>query len=178
MFEILKKPSETIQSLQGIQRGGLYVVTLQEPEVFGADFLAEYLDRNRCDGLPENTVYVGKGDNLRKRLRQEFCQTNRATFFRSVGALLGMEPYINQKSPTNYMFDGISKSTIINFIENNMMVSYEFVNSDIERKDKEIELISLCHPILNIQHNSGFTYSNLAAERERCRNIAARTDSL
>ena len=40
------------------------------------------------------------------------------------------------------MFDGLSKNTIINFIENNMMVSYEFVNSDIERKDKEIELIS------------------------------------
>lgn len=174
MFEILKKPSETIQSLQGIQRGGLYVVTLQKPEAFGTDFLAEHMGRSQCSLLPKNTVYIGKGDNLRKRLSQEFWQTNRATFFRSVGALLGMEPYVNQKSPTNYMFDGLSKNTIINFIENNMMVSYEFVNSDIERKDKEIELISLCHPLLNIQHNGGFTYSNLEAERERCRNIAAR----
>lgn len=75
------------------------------------------------------------------------------------------------------MFDGLSKSTIINFIENNMMVSYEFVDSGIEREDKEIELISLCHPLLNIQHNRGFTYSSLEVERKRCRNIAARTDN-
>ena len=178
MFEIFRKPSSAIDSLQNVRRGGLYVITLQESEAFGADFLAEHLGRNKCNLLPENTVYVGKGDNLRKRLCQELCQTNRATFFRSVGALLGMEPYINQTSPTNYMFDGLSKNTIIDFIENNMMVSYEFVDSDIERKDKEIELISLCHPLLNIQHNGSFTYSNLEAERERCRNIAARTDNL
>ena len=175
MFENLMKPSSAIESLQNVCRGGLYVVTLQEPEAFGAIFLAEYLGRNKCNLLPKNTVYVGKGDNLRKRLCQEFWQKSRATFFRSVGALLGMEPYINQKSPTNYMFDGLSKGTIIDFIENNMSVSYEFVDSNIERKDKEIELISLCHPLLNIQHNGGFTYSKLEAERERCRNIAART---
>lgn len=76
------------------------------------------------------------------------------------------------------MFDGFSKNTIIDFIESNMMVSYEFVDSNIECKEKEMELISLCHPLLNIQHNGGFTYSKLEAERERCRNIAARVESL
>ena len=178
MFEILKRPSIAIESLQNVRWGGLYVVMLQEPEAFGTDFFAENLGRNKCNLLPENTVYVGKGDNLRKRLRQEFWQTNRATFFRSVGALLGLEPYENQINPTNYMFDGLSKRTIINFIENNMMVSYEFIDCEIERKVKEIELISSCHPLLNIQHNAGFTYSNLETERERCRNIAARVESL
>ena len=158
MFEIFRKPSSAIESLQDVRRG-VVCVALRELG-FQTDF-SEHLGRNKCNLLPENTVYVGKGDNLRKRLCQEFWQTNRATFFRSVGALLDMEPYINQKSPTNYMFDGLSKSTIINFIENNMMVSYEFVDSGIEREDKEIELISLCHPLLNIQHNRGFTYSSL-----------------
>lgn len=169
MFKLLRKPSETIASLHGIDRGGIYVVTLQNAEALGMQFAEAFENRFRCDTLPTNAIYIGMGNSLRNRLRQEFLQTGRATFFRSIGALKNMQPFRGQNTPANYMFDEPQTDQIIDFMEKNMLVGYEFIDSNEECLSKEKELITSCHPLINIQHNDGFTYPGLIAARLLCR---------
>jgi hypothetical protein len=122
-------------------------------------------------------IYVGIANGkgkLYERLRQEFRQKSRGTFFRSIGATIGAIPREGQASPRNYMFYGEEKEKIINFINENLLVAYEIIhkpNNDIEIKEQKL-IKKLC-PIFNITHNPNKSVI-LKLARAKCREIAGR----
>ena len=121
-----------------------------------------------------NILYIGiSKDDLRQRLWcEELHHKNPATFFRSMGAILGYRPPINSLSlkSRNYKFSPEDTNSIIKWMEDNLIVNYICLNEK-PLKDIEKGLIKKYIPLVNIMHNP-FKSKELKKLRNLCVNIA------
>ena len=142
---------------------GIYVIRISDIKVLPEEF-SKILEQRKHDVL-----YIGKAeDNLRKRLwRQELHSKGAATFFRSMGAILGYMPPKNSLSleNRNYKFCLEDTNKIIKWMEENLLVNYIFHKKSLEKI--ETELIKKYRPIVNIQKNP-YKLKELEALRKVC----------
>ena len=142
---------------------GLYCIKIRDgvslPKEFG--FIRE-------DGI----IYIGKTSvSLRERLWEEELNHRRAaTFFRSVGAVLGFLPpkgsLVNKANKKNYRFSEDDTQKIIEWMKKSLLVNFVEVNS-VELEGIEKDLICKYKPLLNIKDNPTPSLA-LKAARKRC----------
>ncbi|MBQ8366416.1 MAG: hypothetical protein IJX40_01620 [Alistipes sp.] len=143
------------------QRAGLYCIKLRKGVT-----LPTKIGKVREDGI----IYIGKGVNLYKRLWQnELNSKGHATFFRSMGAILGyIPPKGSLKSGNNYHFDDNDTERIIKWMRQSLTVNY-IVLDDASLSSVEKQLITKYMPLVNIQHNP-----NASEELRRLRSECVR----
>ncbi|MFT5283852.1 MAG: hypothetical protein ACI8TQ_000002 [Planctomycetota bacterium] len=128
-----------------------------------------------CSGAKYSLLYIGIATkSLRTRLgNQELQHKSPATFFRSIGAILGYSPIsgslpVKSKS-SNYKFSASDTTQIVNWIQLNLRIAWI---GEIEPKGSiEVDLIRKHAPPLNIKHNPK-PVSALRNLRAKCRSIA------
>lgn len=147
---------------------GYYAIFLAAPGALPPPFL----DHISSTGL----IYLGIAAKLSLRARlvdQELRSKGPATFFRSIGAILGYKPPIGslrgQKNTRNYKFDEGTTERIISWINDNLELSW--VESSEPDEELESRLIESLTPIINIKHNPR-KLEALLELREECRRIA------
>lgn len=106
----------------------------------------------------ENIIYIGKASkSLRKRLwDQELHHKSAATFFRSIGALLGYLPpkgSLYGKSSNNYRFIQEGTEAIIKWMRASLLVNFVKIVPEKQNQYEET-LIRKYEPIINIEYNS------------------------
>lgn len=122
----------------------------------------------REDGI----IYLGKASiSLRERLWEEELNHRRAaTFFRSVGAVLGFLPpkdsLVNKANKKNYRFSEDDTLKIIEWMRDSLLLSWVEVNP-IELEEIEKTMIRKYKPLLNIKDNPTPSLA-LKAARKRC----------
>ncbi len=122
-------------------------------------------------------IYLSKaGDSLRKRLGEEELRHKRAaTFFRSLGAVLGYQPpagsLVGAKNQRNYRFSSQDTAAITVWIDAHLRVRWLALPKD-ETESYEPLLIALLRPLLNLKGNSS-ALPELRALRTECCRIAA-----
>lgn len=168
--------SEAINQLHTDNHIGLYFVYVHNFDYIkevAPDFTNEiYRRRGLYPELDWKLIYIGmaRGNGgLYKRLRQEFLQDGRGTFFRSVGAAIGETPRTahNHGEITNYIFEGLSEDRIKCFIENAFRICYVNMDDTPNEVDDSIQIAEK-KPILNIKHNP-LSSQYVKEQRERCR---------
>lgn len=140
---------------------GLYCIKLRK----GVS-LPTKIGKVREDGI----IYIGKGENLYKRLwKNELNSKGHATFFRSIGAILGyMPPQGSLKSGSNYHFSDDDTERIIKWMRQSLTVNYIVLDAaSLESVEKR--LIVKYMPLVNIQHNP-----NASEELKRLRRECVR----
>lgn len=142
---------------------GLYCIKLREGVRFPKDF-----GPIREDGI----IYIGKSESstLRKRLWEEELNYKRpATFFRSIGAMLGYLPpkgSLFGKSTRNYKFSNTDEEKIRQWMKSNLLVNC--IPVDVKFIEKiEKELIGKYCPLVNIKDNPSAS-DKLKNAREVC----------
>ncbi len=137
-------------------------------------FLVEDIDR-----LPEafsleartrphpGLIYIGKADvGLKQRVWHEECRHRRpGTFFRSVGAMLGLT---SPKGGRNYEFAPDDKRFVIEWIARNLKVVWRVEEAAGSHFDGEQALIRRFTPLLNLQGNPR-KFDELSRLRAICR---------
>lgn len=132
------------------QSSGLYAIRIENIDVLPEPFKSELIRRNH------NLLYIGQASlNLYKRLWcEELHHHKAATFFRSIGVVLGYKPErgsLKNKKTKNFKFNESDTKAIIRWIENNLSVSYIAHANPLD--DLEEDLIVSHKPIINIQNN-------------------------
>lgn len=148
---------------------GIYAIRIKNSDTLPNEF------RNELKRRHESLLYIGKATtSLRKRLWEEELHTQRpATFFRSIGAILGFLPpkgsLRDRQNQSNYRFSPADNAKIIHWIEENLLVNFVVCNNAIE--DIERSIINETTPLINIQNNPN-PFNRLIELREKCRDIA------
>lgn len=129
-------------------KSGIYLITLDKP-AFG--FIAGKI------------IYIGKGVDVDKRVSQELGKrSGPATFFRSIGVLLGKT--VIPGSGKNFRF--FEREEIAIWLEDNVNVRIEYGNSD-----REEELIRKHRPPFNYTYNTNYYYPRLLELRKKAKEI-------
>lgn len=116
-------------------------------------------------------IYIGQASkSLRKRFwEQELNHKSAATFFRSIGAMLGYLPpkgSLAGKSTRNYMFSPEDTEAIKKWMRQSLLVNW--IPFDTETMDTaERILIVKYKPLVNIEHNPQAS-EELKAARQKC----------
>ena len=142
---------------------GLYCIKLRKacqlPSKFG---------KVREDGI----IYIGlASSSLRKRFwEQELSLIGNATFFRSIGAILGYFPekgsLIGKSNKYNYRFSDEDTESIREWIRQSLEVNcIVYIANNLSRVEKD--LIMKYRPLVNIAHNPTPSKALLAARKER-----------
>ena len=148
---------------------GLYAIRIKNPAVLPREFSNELTRRN------ETLLYVGiASKSLQERLwGQELHHEKAATFFRSIGAVLGFVPpkgsLKGKSNQNNYRFSPSDTTRIIEWIEENLLVNFIESEGDIDTIEESI--IKENKPIINIKKNPQ-PFAPLESLREHCREIA------
>ncbi len=148
---------------------GLYAIYIKNPNI-----LPEIL-RNDLTRRNETLLYIGKTEkSLRERLwGQELHAQRPATFFRTMGAILGFRPakgsLRNKRNQCNYRFPPKDKALIIQWMEHNLLVNFIAYSHNLSETEKN--LIQEVKPLMNIQHNPQ-PCEFVIQSREECRRIA------
>lgn len=145
---------------------GLYCIKLQDGVSLPKPF--NHIREDRI-------IYIGISDSsLRDRLwRQDLNHKSPATFFRSMGAILGFRPpkgSLYGKKTNNYKFSPEDTRKIINWMHNNLLIKW-IPLEDWDLRAFEKSLIEVFRPLVNIQNNPDKSF-DLEKLREECRNIA------
>lgn len=152
----------TLSSDQVPDSSGLYCIKLRKGVVLPSKF-----GKVRDDGI----IYIGQASkSIRKRLWEEELNHNRpATFFRSLGAVLGYLPpkgSLAGKDTRNYKFSETDTEAIRKWIRQSLFVSFVAVKpSLIDAIEKN--LIVKYRPLINLEHNP-FASAELKAARKAC----------
>lgn len=141
---------------------GLYCIKLRK----GAKFPTKF-GKVRDDGI----IYIGQAStSLRQRFwEQELNHHGAATFFRSIGAMLGFLPpkgSLAGKSTRNYRFSPEDTEVIRKWMQQNLLVNYIVVDESA-LDDIEEALIRKYTPLVNIAKNPAASEA-LKAARENC----------
>ena len=146
---------------------GLYCIKLREGVSFPKDFGTIRKDR---------IIYIGKAEDstLRERLWEEELNCRRpATFFRSIGAMLGYLPpkgSLAGKTTRNYKFSPTNSEQIREWMRQSLLVNCLPVKkSAIETEEKR--LIVKYSPLVNIKDNP-LASEEIKKARERCVSFA------
>ena len=140
---------------------GLYCIRLKEGVTFPTRFGQLRQDR---------IIYIGQAStSLRKRLwEQELNHKSAATFFRSIGAILGYLPPVGSlygKRTRNFRFSQEDTERIRRWMRESLDVS--FVEFDTTHMDEvEKALIGEYMPLVNIDHNPRASNALKAARNE------------
>jgi len=132
-------------------------------------FYKELLKRNTT------LIYIGIATkSLSTRLyQQELQHQNPATFFRSLGAVLGYRPepgsLYGKTNQNNYTFSSENTRRIIEWIDGNLEISFHYC--PINSRSFESTLIKKYKPIFNLKHNPE-SFLLLKELRSDCRQIA------
>lgn len=174
------KPSEVIAKLNLKNGKGLYFIALKKEkenifEGINTQLHHELQEREVCKTENgDSIIYIGQAKGkvgLLRRLNQELYQVGRAAFFRSIGAVLMLNPYRGQNHPQYYKFKDPVKNAIIDFMEENFLIAYK-IYDDNNIKQHEINCITNCQPLFNDIHNPNPSQET-RNQRERCRTIAS-----
>lgn len=116
---------------------------------------------------------------MRKRLwRQELHSKGHATFFRSLGAVLGYVPpkgsLVDKSNKRNYKFSDRDQDKIIRWIEDNLLINFVEYEGDIP--GVETYLIHKIGPKWNLTRNNPAPSMLVKGLRDNCVRIALETD--
>ena len=141
---------------------GLYCIKLRNRGAVPAKF-----GKVREDGI----IYIGQAStSLRQRFwGQELNHHGAATFFRSIGAILGFLPpkgSLAGKSTRNYKFSPEDTESIRNWMRKYLIVNWIPFGTD-NMDVLEESLICKYRPLVNIKHNPSAS-SELEAARKTC----------
>ena len=168
--ELINTPFLTINELEAGRKvpesPGIYCIKMRKGVLFPKDY-----GKIREDGI----IYIGKAESsLKTRLwEQELNHKGHATFFRSIGAMLGKRPpkgSLYGKDSRNYEFDYLDTEFIKKWMRQSLLVN--FIILPIEKiKDIEDKLIKKYCPLVNIKGNPQKS-KVLEAVRKECIEIA------
>lgn len=144
---------------------GLYCIKLKPgivlPEKFGKV-------------IEDGIIYIGiASTSLYQRLwEQELNHKSAATFFRSIGAMLGYLPLkgslVAKRNKRNYKFNEEDTEKIKNWMKLSLLINFvSVVNSKSEIKEIEKSLIKEFSPLVNIEHNDNKSHALIEA-RAKC----------
>lgn len=148
---------------------GLYSIHIQNFDILPTKLGTEL--RRQDDTL----LYIGKTTkSLRKRLWEEELHAQRpATFFRTIGAVLGFRPpkssLAGKSNQCNYRFSSDDNAKIIQWIEDNLLVNFIECTNNINYIEKH--LIQEAKPLMNIQNNPK-PFEFVIKSRKECRDRA------
>ena len=168
--KLISTPFFTINELEAGRKvpdsPGIYCIKIRKSVLFPKDY-----GKIREDGI----IYIGKAESsLKTRLwEQELNHKGHATFFRSIGAMLGKRPpkgSLYGKDSRNYEFDYMDTEFIKKWMSQSLLVN--FIILPIEKiKDIEDKLIKKYCPLINIKGNPQKS-KVLEAVRKECVEIA------
>ncbi len=117
-------------------------------------------------GLPAGRIiYIGKGNDVEKRLNQELGkETGPATFFRSIGVML--DKTVIPGSGKNFRF--YEREEIVDWL--NEHTEHFVKRCDWQKEEKS--LIKKHRPPFNFIHNSRYYYPGLLELRQKAKVIA------
>lgn len=142
---------------------GLYAIRIDKQNALPKEFEDALNERNH------NILYIGiTTSSLRKRLwEQELHLKNPATFFRSIGAILGYtpEPGSLKEDSKNYKFSYNDCKKIELWMGEHLLVN--FIEQDNNLEKTETDLIEKYKPIINIAKNP-YKLDVLQQLRKRC----------
>lgn len=147
---------------------GYYAIWLTKGSLLPQPFMDELQKRNT------QLLYIGLASKslLKRLLHQELQHKNPATFFRSIGAVLGFRPakgsLAGKRNQNNYKFTKNDTDYITKWIDKNLEVS--FVECDLIDCLEE-SLIAKYSPILNWTHSKD-KFEPLRKCKDECRLIA------
>lgn len=128
---------------------GLYAIRIENVELLPKEFAEILIERKH------NILYIGISErNLRQRLwNEELHLEHPATFFRSLGAILGFRPPKDSLTSQNrnYTFTTTDMEQIIKWMRENLKVNY--IECENSLHYIEVELIKKYSPLINIQSN-------------------------
>ena len=148
---------------------GLYAIRINDVHELPSPFCEELINRQH------DLLYIGiASKSLRERLwKEELNHTSPATFFRSIGAILGFRPEkgsLYGKKTRNYKFSEEDTETIIAWIKEHILVNFIIINSNL--KEIETRFIKENKPIVNIDKNP-YKMKALRDLRDECLKIAS-----
>lgn len=157
---------------------GLYAIRIKDVNDLPAPFCDELIKRNH------DLLYIGMAsESLRKRLwKQELNHEKPATFFRSIGAILGYRPVngslVGKSNTTNYKFNQVDTDKIKKWIKEHLLVNCVVVSACPKTEDNkkfiediEKQLIQTYRPIINIKDNP-YKMEKMSELRNECHRIA------
>ena len=132
---------------------GLYEIHIGEPKCLPSPFDDILSERN------QTLLYIGKAEaqkgkkGIRQRLLdQDLRGKSNASFFRSIGVVLG---YIENVKPlkrgNNFKFK--SSDEIVDWIKQHLWVGWQLIRDEKIIEENEIRMIKNHRPILNLMHN-------------------------
>lgn len=130
---------------------GLYCICISDINKLPKPFNTYLADRQH------NIIYIGVAtESLNRRfLNQELRSNGHGTFFRSIGAVLGYRPpkgsLTNKSNKRNYKFSPTDEQKIINWINDNLKVSWVEYKGDFG--GLETGLIKKYRPLINLAKN-------------------------
>ena len=146
---------------------GLYCIKLRK----GAKLPAKF-GKVREDGI----IYIGQAStSLRQRFwKQELNHIGAATFFRSIGAMLGYMPpkgsLVGKKNQNNFKFSPEDTESIREWMRKSLIVNcIPFSTETMDAVEKK--LIDTYRPLVNNKHNPDYS-RELEAAKEKCREYA------
>lgn len=146
---------------------GLYCIKLRK----GAKLPAKF-GKVREDGI----IYIGQAStSLRQRFwKQELNHIGPATFFRSIGAMLGYMPpkgsLVGKKNQNNFKFSPEDTESIREWMRKALIVNcIPFSTETMDAVEKK--LIDTYRPLVNNKHNPDYS-RELEAAKEKCREYA------
>lgn len=146
---------------------GLYCIKLRK----GVRLPAKY-GKAREDGV----IYIGQAStSLYQRFwRQELNHHGAATFFRSIGAMLGYLPpkgsLLGKKNQNNFKFSPEDTEAIRKWMRESLTVNFIAFSTET-MDDVEKKLIDKYRPLVNYAHNPDYS-RELEAVKDKCREYA------
>jgi len=168
-----KRILQPITNGNGIEsREGYYSIWITDAKKLPPAFYNELIRRK------SNLLYIGiaSGSLLKRLYLQELQHRNPATFFRSIGAVLGYRPeagsLIGNRNQNNYKFKANDTKAIVEWINKNLEISFHYCST----ADSSIEkmLIGNYKPLLNWTHNPE-PFLPLKLLKDECRMIARKS---
>ncbi len=168
--ELLNGPKicNPIKNCKPKAKAGFYAIWLKQGSKLSPRFNEELSKRET------HLLYIGRAKDslLTRLLKQELQHKNPATFFRSLGAVLGYRPMkgslIGKRNQNNYKFSKHDTNAIILWIDGNLEVN--FIESEMINSFEET-LIAKYSPILNWTHSQN-KFEPLKTSKDECRLIA------
>lgn len=168
MYPLSFEPASTLNESLIPDIPGLYAIRIKDISMLPHPYKDELQNRGH------NILYIGKATkSLRDRLWcQELNHKSPATFFRSIGAILGYRPIKGSmygKNTRNYKFSKEDTSKIRLWMTDNLLINTRILRDHIE--DVESALIREYKPIINISKNP-YKMEILSELRDECVRIA------
>lgn len=166
-----EKKFKSVGSIDNLvpHNSGLYCIRITDINKLPKPFNIFLADRQH------DIIYIGIAtSSLNKRfLNQELRANGHGTFFRSIGAMLGLRPpkgsLVKKANKRNYKFSSADEQKIIKWINDNLKVNWIEFSGDLETV--ETKLINKHRPLINLAKNPS-ALKELSDLRKICVQIA------